>query len=346
MGDLALETKGLMLDQKAWKKDEQALIKANDEFAAEVERLYNVEEEQAEEIENLQNQIQELQNKFSELNEKHLEEENNLKTEIVHLTESLNTANGKSTRILDKVKSVEEQYSSSLEYVKSSYEKDREKLEAKINSLEHSLDKEKELRKEGDIKVSKLTEDFKKSKEELDTLFSKNHDNLINVEEEVAKLKEENEKLKSEIIDHDNLINVEEEVAKLKKENEKLKSEIIELADENAALQNDQFEQLEQEQNWKKEKDQLNLEAELLRNTQKFLNDKTEKVKQLNILNKMVTAENEWLKTNLKNSQDDYEKELENMKKELLDEKEKMRNQATWKFWKNADKQIQDHKNL
>merc|ERR1712179_235278 len=156
------------------------------------------------------------------------------------------------TRILDKVKSVEEQYSSSLEYVKSSYEKDREKLEAKINSLEHSLDKEKELRKEGDIKVSKLTEDFKKSKEELDTLFSKNHDNLINVEEEVAKLKEENEKLKSEI---------------------------IELADENAALQNDQFEQLEQEQNWKKEKDQLNLEAELLRNTQKFLNDKTEKVK-------------------------------------------------------------------
>merc|ERR1712179_441776 len=203
-------------------------------------------------------------------------------------------------------------------------------LEAKINSLEHSLDKEKELRKEGDIKVSKLTEDFKKSKEELDTLFSKNHDNLINVEEEVAKLK---------------------------KENEKLKSEIIELADENAALQNDQFEQLEQEQNWKKEKDQLNLEAELLRNTQKFLNDKTEKVKkelkdeservkQLNILNKMVTAENEWLKTNLKNSQDDYEKELENMKKELLDEKEKMRNQATWKFWKNADKQIQDHKNL
>merc|ERR1711909_209516 len=97
------------------------------------------------------------------------------------------------------------------------------------------------------------------------------------------------------------------------------------------------------EQNWKKEKDQLNLEAELLRSTQKFLNDKTEKVKkelkdeservkQLNILNKMVTAENEWLKTNLKNSQDDYEKELENMKKELLDEKEKMRNQEqNWK---------------
>merc|ERR1712179_466797 len=98
-------------------------------------------------------------------------------------------------------------------------------LEAKINSLEHSLDKEKELRKEGDSKVSKLTEDFKKSKEELDTLFSKNHNNLVNAEEEVAKLTEENEKLKSEI---------------------------TELADENAALQNDQLEQLEQEQNWKK----------------------------------------------------------------------------------------------
>ena len=65
----------------------------------------------------------------------------------------------------------------------------------------------------------------------------------------------------------------------------------------------------------------------------------------MNTLNKIITAENEWLKTNLKDSQDDYEKELENMKKELLDEKEKMRNQATWKFWKNADKQIQDPKN-
>ena len=93
----------------------QALIKANDEFAAEVERLYNVEEEQAEEIEGLQNQIKELQKMFSVLNEKHLEEENNLKTEISHLTESLNNANGKSTQILDKVKSVEEQYSTSLE---------------------------------------------------------------------------------------------------------------------------------------------------------------------------------------------------------------------------------------
>ena len=156
---------------------------------------------------------------------------------------------------------------------------------------------------------------------------------------------------------HDNLINVEEEVAKLKEENEKLKSEITELADENAALQNDQLEQLEQEQNWKKEQDQLNLETVLLlRNTQKFLNDITEKVKkelkdesekvkQLNILNKMVTAENEWLKTNLKDSHDDYEKELENMKKELMDEKEKMKNQAIWKFWKNTEKPIQDPKN-
>ena len=52
---------------------------------------------------------------FSVLNEKHLEEENNLKTEISHLTESLNNANGKSNQILDKVKSVEEQYSTSLE---------------------------------------------------------------------------------------------------------------------------------------------------------------------------------------------------------------------------------------
>ena len=36
------------------------------------------------------------------------------------------------------------------------------------------------------------------SKRELDTLCSKKHDNLVNAEEEVAKLKQENEKLKSD----------------------------------------------------------------------------------------------------------------------------------------------------
>merc|ERR1712002_680296 len=186
----------------------------------------------------------------------------------------------------------------------------------------------KVLREEGDLKVAELTEDLKKAKEELEILSSKDQQ-------------------------HDNLVNVEEEVVMLKEENEKLKSDNVALADENAELQNDQFELLEQEQTWRKEKSQLNLEAELLRNTQKFLNDKTEKVKkelkdeservkQLNILNKMVTAENEWLKTNLKDSRYDYEKELEGMKKELMEEREKMKNQATWKFWKNTDKQIQD----
>ena len=188
---------------------------------------------------------------------------------------------------------------------------------AKINSLEQSLDNERELREKGEIKASESTQDLEKTREELEILSL-------------------------------NLNAGEEEVAILKKENEKLKSDNTALADENAELQNDQFEQLELEQNWRKEKSQLNLEVELLRNNHKMLDDKTEKVKkelkdeservkQLNILNKMVTAENQWLKTNLKDSHDDYEKQLEDMKKELMDEKEKMKNQANWKFWKNKE---------
>merc|ERR1712179_338653 len=62
--DLALETKNLLLDQKAWKKDEQALVEANEEFATEVDRLYSVEVEQVEEIGNLKNQLKEAEEKF------------------------------------------------------------------------------------------------------------------------------------------------------------------------------------------------------------------------------------------------------------------------------------------
>merc|ERR1719431_1378760 len=93
-----------------WKKEKQDLIKANDEFTTEVERLHKVEEEKIIEIENLQNQILELHAKFSELNLKHFEKENKLMGQIVELTESLSTANEQSTRILEKVKSVEESY--------------------------------------------------------------------------------------------------------------------------------------------------------------------------------------------------------------------------------------------
>jgi len=307
--DLALETESLRLDKEAWKKEELAIIKANDEFATEVGRLYKVEEEQVGQIESLQNQIKGLQDKFSELKQEHLEEQNNLKTEIVDLTESLNSANGKSTRILEKVKSAEEHYYGSIEYLQSTHANERIKFEAKINSLEDSLNKEKELREECEVKLCKLSEDLEKSRLEQETLSSKHHENLQDILQKLAKLNVENEKLK-----FDN----------------------IELAAENTEWKNIQDKQLEKELNWKKENRQLHFENQLLLNNHRFMSDKNEKikkafgdeverVKQLNILNKMVTAENEWFKTSL----NDCEKEFEHTKKEL----EMTKNQSPFKFW-------------
>jgi len=311
--DLALETESLRLDKEYWKKEELAMIKANNEFVTEVRRLYKVEEEQVGQIESLQNQLKGLQEKFSDLNQEHLEEQNNLKTRIVDLTESLTSANGKSTLILEKVKSVEEHYSNSIDYFKSTHAKDRIKFEAKINSLEDSLNKEKELREESEAKSCKLSQDLENSRLEQETLSSKHHENLIDILQKLAKL---------------NL------------ENEKLKFDNMELAAENTDWKYIQGEQLDKELKWKKEKRQLHLENQLLLNNHRFMSDKNEKVKkalgdevervkQLNILNKMVTAENEWFKTSL----NDYEKDFENMKKEL----EMTKSQITFKFWKRKD---------
>jgi len=141
----------------------------------------------------------------------------------------------------------------------------------------------------------------------------------------------------------------EERVATLKEEKDRLESENIELAAENTKLKNNQHnDQLEKDQKFKKEMSLLSLENELLLNNQKFTNDQHEKdleklqkelddekerVKQLNILNKMVSAENQWLKSNF----EDYEKDFENMKKELKDEKEKVKNSISWKFWKHQE---------
>ena len=44
-------------------------------------------------------------------------------------------------------------------------------------------------------------------------------------------------------------------------------------------------------------------------------------------------AENQWLKTNFV----DYEKDFESMKKELIEEKEKVKLSMAWKFWKKQD---------
>jgi len=272
-----------------WKKEKQDLIKANDELTTEVKRLHKVEEEKIIEIENLQNQILELHEKFSELNLKHFEEENKLMGQIVELTESLSTANDQSTRILEKVKFLEE-----------SYENDKIKFEAKINFLEESLSKEKELRK-----------DLEKSKDELETSTS--------------------------LFQH--------QVAKLNESFEELESENIDLAVENSEWKNNQEQQLEREQNLCKEISQLSVINQLLLDKQKLMFEKNEedlekvkkelkvesdKVKELITLNKTITAENEWLQTNLKLSYQDYEI----VKSELLDEKERTMNPISRRFWK------------
>merc|ERR1712179_640795 len=305
--DLALETKNLLLDQKAWKKDEQALVEANEEFATEVDRLYSVEVEQVEEIGNLKNQLKEAEEKFlvdkSLLDKKHLEDQNKWEKEIARLT-----------RIIAKKKLVEEELEGSIEYIRSAYASDRVKFEAKIDALENALAKEQELRQEGEG-------DLRKAKEELEALSSKYQENLVNIEAEVAKLMEEKDKLKSAN---------------------------LELAAENIQLKTDQD---EKEQTWRREMSQLSLDNQLLQNNLKMLNEKNEKemeklkkekdeserVKQLNIHTKMVTAENEWLKKNLNTTEENHEEDRKIRKNDLLSDKEKTKNQTSWKFWKPSE---------
>merc|ERR1711909_179681 len=306
--DLALETKNLLLDQKAWKKDEQALVEANEEFATEVDRLYSVEVEQVEEIGNLKNQLKEAEEKFlvdkSLLDKKHLEDQNKWEKEIARLT-----------RIIAKKKLVEEELEGSIEYIRSAYASDRVKFEAKIDALENTLAKEQELREEGEG-------DLSKTKEELEALSSKYQENLVNIEAEVAKLMEEKDKLKSAN---------------------------LELAAENIQLKTDQD---EKEQTWRREMSQLSLDNQLLQNNLKMLNEKNEKemeklkkelkdeserVKQLNIHTKMVTAENEWLKKNLNTTEENHEEDRKIRKNDLLSDKEKTKNQTSWKFWKPSE---------
>ena len=86
----------------------------------------------------------------------------------------------------------------------------------------------------------------------------------------------------------------------------------------------------------KEEIGQLNFEKQVLLNEQKLANDKheedmkklemeskneSERVKQLNIQNKMMMAENQWLKNSMKQSHDEYSNDMEKMMKDLEEEK-------------------------
>ena len=112
-----------------------------------------------------------------------------------------------------------------------------------------------------------------------------------------------------------------------------------------AELKKYQEDQLGKEEIMRREMSQLSLENQLLENNLKMTNEtneedlervmkeldvEKERVKQLNIENKMIAAENQWLKDSLKVSYDDYEEELEKMKKEL-------KNVTSWKFWKHTE---------
>jgi len=333
--DLALETKNLLLDQKAWKKDEQALVEANEEFATEVDRLYSVEVEQVEEIGNLKNQLKEAEEKFlvdkSLLDKKHLEDQNKWEKEIARLT-----------RIIAKKKLVEEELEGSIEYIRSAYASDRVKFEAKIDALENTLAKEQELREEGEGDLSKTKEEL----EALENALAKEQELRQEGEGDLRKAKEELEALSSKY--QENLVNIEAEVAKLMEEKDKLKSANLELAAENIQLKTDQD---EKEQTWRREMSQLSLDNQLLQNNLKMLNEKNEKemekvkkelkdeserVKQLNIHTKMVTAENEWLKKNLNTTEENHEEDRKT-KNDLLSDKEKTKNLTSWKFWKPSE---------
>merc|ERR1712179_237725 len=107
-----------------------------------------------------------------------------------------------------------------------------------------------------------------------------------------------------------------EEACKTKQDLEKLKEEIDQLNFEKQVLLNEQ-----KLTNDKHEEDMKKLEMEF--------NNESERVKQLNIQNKMIMAENQWLKNSLKQSHDEYSKDMEKIMKDL--EEEKMKH--TWNLW-------------
>ena len=117
-------------------------------------------------------------------------------------------------------------------------------------------------------------------------------------------------------IERDNLLL--EESSKTTEDLEKLKEEISRLNLQYQALLNEQ-----KLTNDKNEEEMKKLEMDL--------RDESERVRQLNIQNKMMMAENQWLKISLKQSQDEYLEDMEKMMKDL--EKEKMKNMTSWKLW-------------
>ena len=95
------------------------MIKANEDFATEVERLSQVEKDQLKEIVNLESKIKNMEEEFlaetSRLDQEHQDEHKNLKTEILHLTQSLDISVTESTKLCAEKQAVEEEISGTIE---------------------------------------------------------------------------------------------------------------------------------------------------------------------------------------------------------------------------------------
>jgi len=173
---------------------------------------------------------------------------------------------------------------------------DQNKWETEIARLTQIIAKKKLVEEEltGSIEYirSSYANDRIKFEAKIDTLentLAKEQELREEREGDLRNTKEELEALSSNY--QETLVEIEAKVAKFMEEKDKLKSDNLELVAENIQLKNAQD---EKEQSWRREMSQLSLDNQILQNNQKMLNDENEK-------------------------------EMEKVKKELKDESERVR---------------------
>jgi len=237
--ELALQTKKMLQEQKEWEKDEKELIRANDEFAAEVERLYHSEEELIKSKEVCEKKIEEMKAKFDKEAQLHLEEKTRLEVDLSRLSECLKETVAEKTVIKSEKEALEDEFSCSQEYIRSSFKSDILEYQRKVETLESKLVAEKKRREETDVKYWKLTQDKESIENELFILKAQYNDTLEQIEKKVLSLKDENEKLKSDnfecVVENGEL----KRQFQMKEENEnKLVKDIKQLSVENQWLMN------------------------------------------------------------------------------------------------------------
>ena len=91
------------------------MIRANDEFATEVERLYQSEEELIKSKEICEKNIEDMKAKFEKEAQLHLEEKTHLEVDISRLSESLKETVAEKTVIKSEKEALEDEFSCSQE---------------------------------------------------------------------------------------------------------------------------------------------------------------------------------------------------------------------------------------